>query len=247
MESQKEKIHSASDSFRYGRNLYSRIRNLSSKTDVRDIQRSIDILIDQTKAIDAEKHPGKFKQIIDTWKSVGSDYRIEPYLKEKYPFILKEPGTWLAQDTRNSPNIPSGIASEPGMKKQTSTVHKNEIKNDWFVKTVDTLGTLASITELGNMSDADWDGSCAQLGTKVAHGLFGKKDVEGVDLWSLFTDLIRKEEERENEKDPISAGKRVVAKSKVIYKQDNGKISQISAGSSTVGRFVPEASKEDLV
>jgi hypothetical protein len=249
METTNEKICTPSQCRRYGRNLYSRIINLSQKTSINDIQKSIDNLVIQTKQLDSDKNVGYFEQVIRAWKTVASnDFRIKNYISEKYPTLLTEPATWLSENKIPRKNIPAKIASQPGLAREMSSVQRRELKNKWFSNAMDALGTLGSITELGNLSTADWDGTCAQLGQEVAHGLFGRKDIEGVGLWDKFKDLLRKEES--DTPDEIEKAKRKAQESQPTYTKDRGKDVVVEGATSKGGRspitvFRPETTTSD--
>lgn len=209
-----EALHKGTDNWRYGENLYSKIRNLTSRTSLLDIEKSIDLLIEQTLLV---KKPGQIKQIYTAWDTVSNDNRIKPYLEQKYPEILKRPASSASTDTVNSKNIPAKIRGQAGVVKEVSTKQKKQFNNKWFEVTLNNLSTAGSIMELMNMSDADWDGSCAQLGLEVAHGLFGKKDVNGVGLWDSFKELFKKDEEQENQQNPLAEQSRTEEGTVVEY------------------------------
>jgi hypothetical protein len=98
--------------------------------------------------------------------------------------------------------------------------------------------------ELMNMSDADWDGSCAQLGLEVAHGLFGKKDVNGVGLWDSFKELFKKDEEQENQQKPLTKQSRSEEGTEVVYENVNSEVVMIATSNGTLmGKTVSEAEK----
>jgi hypothetical protein len=236
-----EAHHKKKDNWRYGRNLYSDIRNLTSRTSQLDIEKSIDILIEKTLLV---KKPGQIKQIYTAWDTVSNDNRIKPYLEQKYPEILKRPASSASTDTVNSKNIPAKIRGQAGVVKEVSTKQKKQFNNKWFEVTLNNLSTAGSIMELMNMSDADWDGSCAQLGLEVAHGLFGKKDVNGVGLWDSFKELFKKDEEQENQQKPLTKQSRSEEGTEVVYENVNSEVVMIATSNGTLmGKTVSEAEK----